>query len=243
MADLSDYDRQLDPVRQRFASESALAQVMTDDVDPALLEAFLIHFCALGVGMTEPVEAWIRRAGERSEAVGAVELGRALQKHARHEAGHHEMMISDTRKLVERWNQRRKQRLDADSLLATHAPPGVQRYQRLHEDVIAGPTPYAQVAIEYEIEALSERHGAPLLAHCAKILGKETIHGLSFLEEHVAVDVGHTKFNARQLDGFLKERPDGLEPLVTAGTAALDTYAAFLGDCLRFAQQTVAEGA
>jgi hypothetical protein len=239
MAALSDYDQKLDPVRQRFARESALASVMTDDVDPALLEAFLIHFCALGVGMTEPVEGWIRRAGERSEALGAVELGRALQKHARHEAGHHEMMISDTRKLVDKWNQRRKPPLDADALLATSAPPGVRSYQKLHEDVIAGPTPYAQVAIEYEIEALSERHGAPLLGHCAKILGADTVHGLSFLEEHVAVDVGHTKFNASQLNGFLKERPDGLAPLVTAGTAALDTYAAFLGDCLRLARETV----
>jgi hypothetical protein len=55
----------------------------------------------------------------------------------------------------------------------------------------------------------------------------------------VAIDVGHTNFNARQLDGFLKERPDGLEPLVAAGTAALDTYAQFLGDCLGFAKEAV----
>ncbi len=232
MSSFTDYERELQPARQRFASESLLTKVMTPDVEPALLEAFFIQFCALGVGMTEPVEGWIRRAGERCEAMGATELGRALVKHAKHEAGHHEMMIADTRKLVERWNARRTPRLDADQLLARIPPPGVRRYQDLHEEVIAGDAPYGQVAIEYEIEALSERHGAPLLAHCAAILGKETLEGLSFLEEHVAIDVGHTKFNARQLDGFLKQRPDALPALVAAGSAALDAYAAFLGDCL-----------
>jgi hypothetical protein len=239
MAALPDYDKQLEPARKRFATQSALAPMMTDDVDPALLEAFLIEFCANGVGMTEPVEGWIRRAGERTEAMGAVELGRALQKHAKHEGGHHEMMIADTRKLVERWNARRPRKLDADKLLAAAPPPGVRAYQKLHEDVIAGPTPYAQVAIEYEIEALSERHGGPLIQHCARILGKDIVAGLSFLEEHVAIDVGHTKFNARQLDGFLTERPDGLGPLVTAGTAALDTYGAFFDDCLKAARELV----
>jgi hypothetical protein len=237
MSTFSRYERELTPARQRFASESALGEVMRPDVNPQLLEAFLIHFCAFGVGMTEPVEAWIRRAGERCEALGAVDLGRALVKHAKHEAGHHEMMIADTYRLVERWNAHRSPRVNADELLAQHPPHGVKLYQQLHEDVISGDTPYGQVAIEYEIEALSERHGKPLLQHCAALLGKDALAGLSFLEEHVAVDVGHTKFNARQLDAFLTERPDALAPLVDAGTGALATYAAFLGDCLQAAQQ------
>ena len=42
-----------------------LAVILSPTVDPTLLELFLVHFCAAGVHMTEPVEGWIRRAGER----------------------------------------------------------------------------------------------------------------------------------------------------------------------------------
>ena len=41
---------------------------------------------------------------------------------------------------------------------------------------------------------------------------------LSFLTGHVELDVGHTKFNRRQLAAFLDERPFALDALVAAGS-------------------------
>jgi len=186
--------------------------------------------------MTEPVEGWIRRAGERCEGMGLTDLGRSLRQHAAHEGGHHMMMIEDTRKLVARWNARRRPLLDAEALLGQPLSPGVVGYRKLHEDVIGGPAPFGQLAIEFEIENLSVVHGAPFLQRCAGRLGADVLGGLSFLEEHVALDVGHTKFNAREMDRLLQAHPDFLDPLAAAGTAALEAYAEFLADCLAVAR-------
>jgi hypothetical protein len=161
--------------------------------------------------------------------------------HAKHEAGHHLMMIDDTRKLVERWNARRTAKLDANALLAAAATPGIQAYVTLHEDVIASDAPYGQLAIEYEIERLSVTAGPLVLKACATVLGREALAGLSFLEEHVAVDVGHTKFNELQLDRLLAAHPDFAAPMADAGARALEAYGAFLGDCVALAQAALAQ--
>jgi hypothetical protein len=226
------YEAALQAPRDSFAAGGGFARVMQPTVDPELLELFLIHFSALGVGMTEPVDRWIRGAGERCTAIGLAELGRVLGLHAGHEAGHHELMIEDTKKLVARWNARHAAApLSADALIRQPEPASVARYRRLHEETIASDHPYGQLAIEYEIERLSVTHGAALIRHCVERLGREVVAGLSFLEEHVAVDAGHTNFNAAQLEKLLGEHPDFLPPLVDTGTAALAAYRGFLDEC------------
>lgn len=225
------YETALRGPRQLFATSGALTRVMQPNVDAGSLELFLIHFSALGVGMTKPVDDWIRRAGARCEAIGLSELGRVLTIHAGHEAGHHELMIEDTRKLVARWNARHRFALSADELIGQTMPPSVRLYQALHEETIAGDHPYGQLAIEYEIEQLSVTHGAALIRHCIAALGRDIVAGLSFLEEHVAVDAGHTNFNASQLELLLAGHPEFLQPLVAAGTGALSAYAGFLDEC------------
>jgi hypothetical protein len=235
--DISDYERAIEPRRSSFATDSALAKVLHPAQDARVLELFLVHFSAYGVGMTEPVDGWIRRAGERCTALGLAELGRALVKHAHHEAGHHLMMVEDTKKLVERWNTRYKPTLSVDALLAPQTTPGVKRYRDLHEEVINGASPYGQLAIEYEIERLSVAHGPELVKQCVARLGPEVMSGLSFLEEHIAVDAGHTKFNAAEMNRLLQKHPEFLSGLVNAGSAALSAYDKFLGDCLSAAEE------
>ena len=46
--------------------------------------------------------------------------------------------------------------------MARPATPAMRRYIELHESVIASPAPWAQVAIEYEVEGLSLRLLPPL---------------------------------------------------------------------------------
>jgi hypothetical protein len=226
------YEPLTSAARAHFAGGEALAAMLAPGVAPERLELFFIHFCALGVQMTEPVDGWIRRAGDRCKALGLEDLGRSLIAHAKHEAGHHLMMIADTRKLVASWNERRSLQLNADELLSLSPTPGIESYVALHEEVIAGEAPYGQLAIEYEIERLSVTSGPAVLGQCASVLGREALTGLSFLEEHVAVDAGHTKFNELQLERLLTDHPDFAPALGEAGTRALDAYAAFLGDCV-----------
>jgi hypothetical protein len=223
------YDRSLQPERDRLV---ARLTPFFEEKEPRVLGLFLIHFCSQGVGMTEPVEGWIRRAGERTRAAGFAELGTALVHHAAHEAGHHEMMIRDTHRLVAWWNDFHQPKLSAATFLERPWSLGVERYRQLHEATIAGDAPYGQIAIEYEIERVSVDCGPKLFGYVASVLGKSVMGCLSFLTEHVAIDVGHTQYNRRALSDFLIRAPHTRDALVRAGTAALDTYAGFLEDCV-----------
>jgi hypothetical protein len=229
---MDEYDTRLRPARQRFDQHPAAAALFRESLEPDTLEAFLIYFSALGVGMTEPVEGWIRRAGQRCGEVGLSQLAKALQAHAYQEADHHLLMQADANRLVDRWNASRRPSLSAAALLALTPTKGVIAYRRVHEDVIAGPVPYSQLAIEFEIEMLSVAYGPRLIERCTEVLGAGILDSLSFLSDHVELDVGHTHFNRLQLSRLLNENPSFLFDLVSAGSAALDAYAMFLDDCL-----------
>jgi demethylmenaquinone methyltransferase/2-methoxy-6-polyprenyl-1,4-benzoquinol methylase len=230
------YEARMVPARAGFASSPAITRLQDPGIDSVLFELFLIHFTAVGVAMTEPVEDWIRRAGERCDRLGMADLGRALRRHSAREAGHHVMLIEDARTLVDQWNSRRPYALDAEDIRGRWMTDGVKRYRGLHEESLAGAAPYVQVAIEYEIERVSVQFGPTFIERCANVLGPSMTAGLRFLRHHVSLDVGHTRFNRRQLDRLLRRRPDSLDALVSAGEAALHAYEMFLRDCLRLAE-------
>lgn len=233
------YEVGVERARARFAEESGIATLLAPDIDPLLLEQFFIHFCSRGVALTEPVEGWLIRSGQRCEEVGFVELGRALRSHAKAEAGHHLMMIRDTHALAARWNARHSPLIDAEQLLSQPPTPGGQMYRKLHEDTIASNTPFAQIALEYEMEMLPVKYGPPLIAQCKRLLGADILACLSFIDEHITLDVGHTQFNTRQLERVLDDHPECVESFVRAGSQVLRAYATFMHDCLCLAQDGV----
>ena len=112
------------------------------------MAAFLLHFSALSIPITEPVEGWIRRAGERCSDEGLHDVGRALQKHAEAEAGHHLYHRDDFDTLVLLWNQRWRPTIRAADITALTVTRGGARYCALHEANIRGSEPYCQLAIE-----------------------------------------------------------------------------------------------
>src|SRR5205085_138325 len=122
---------------------------------------------------------------------------------------------------------------------ATH---GGQLYIDLHEQTIAGSTPFAQIAIEYEMEMLPVQYGQPLIDQCQRLLGSGILEGLRFLREHVVVDVGHSIFNRRQLARLIESHPEFAPALIDAGTRVLEAYGTFLNDCYRVAQRQVEGG-
>jgi hypothetical protein len=140
--DLYAYEHLLAPARERFAVSPGVRAIQSSQ-DAAFLESFVLHFSALGWRTTAPVERWIRSAAERCAAIGLPELARALRGHARAEAGHHLMMIADARSLAVRWNSHRNPSVDADTLLKQAASPGVVRYCEVHDQNLAGATPFA----------------------------------------------------------------------------------------------------
>jgi hypothetical protein len=235
MEHIERYEEGVADARRAFSDDPAVRLIQDPAIGADRLEAFFIHYCALGVGMTEPVEGWIRRAGEACTRAGAETLGVALQKHARAEADHHLLMIADLKRLCARREAAGRPSFDADALLELDWPASTHRYRAMHEEVIAGPEPWAQIGVENEIEMLSVEIGPGLLANARALLGDDVLEDLSFLTDHVELDAGHTKFNRRQMAKFLDERPEALDALVRAGTAALDAYREFLGDCVALA--------
>jgi Acetyltransferase (GNAT) domain len=235
-ASLAKYNKLLAPARQRFEANAGL-NVIGSTGDPRSLELFLLYFCAIGAQMTEPVEGWIHRAGDRCAALGFSELAEGLRKHARAESGHHLMMVADLWSLTNHWNARHTPAVRAEDLVRQEPSPGALRYRQVHEDNIAGDTPYAQIAIEYEIERLPLLYGDVFIARCLETFGVEILPGLSFITAHIDLDVGHTKFNAQELARLIDRVPETLEALVAAGSAALDAYGQFLTDCVELADR------
>jgi hypothetical protein len=232
---LERYNQLLGPARKRFEASPGLNAIRSNN-DPRFLEAFLLYFSAIGAQMTEPVESWIRRAAFRCAALGFADHAEALTRHAKAEAGHHLMMIADLRSLAVHWNSRHTPAVDADELLRSVPSYGASRYCLVHEENIAGETPYAQIAIEYEIELLPLRYGGLFVARCLEIFGPEILSSMSFVTEHIDLDIGHTHFNAQQLSMLIDLLPECLASLVAAGGAALDAYAQFLTDCVELAE-------
>lgn len=226
--------------REQLQTHPTVAALLSPDIDALVLERFLIQYSALGVQITEPVDGWISRAGGRTVDIGMKEIGEHLTKHAKHEAGHHLMLLDDTKHMVESWNGRgNNPKLDLTALLTQSCTQAMNAYIKLHEDVIASEQPFGQVAIELEIEGISVAFLPGFIENCKRVLGDDVLAGMSFLTEHAALDVGHTAFNERLMNRLLEQRPEAAARLAQIGSDALGIYIAFFGECLATAQAEV----
>ena len=226
--------------RARLDTDPALCRLLSPSIEPRVLERFLIEWMARAVYMTEPVDGWIRRTGQRCIELGMEKLGQQLITHAKSETGHHIMTIDDARALVAHWNARRSPLLDVDALLAQTPTEAMKDYRQLHDETIEGPHPVGQIAIEREIGFLAVHFGPRLMQQVETVLGKEVADKMTFLNEHVAVDVGHTLLNEKMLEEAITRSPEQGRIYAETGARAMTTYIRFLGDCLRIAEDMLA---
>jgi len=229
------YGPQVQPFRLALSQNQVWR--FLDMPDPLVLELFLIQYCALGVAMTEPVEGWIRRAGERCQELGYAHVAAFLLSHAKEEKDHHLSFIDDTRDLVNQWNAKHDRQLNAERLLGQPLTDGVLNYRALHEASISSDAPYCQLAIEFEIERLSITYGAAAMTKIARVLGPEAIKGLRFLENRVKEGIRHTSVIECQLNQLLHDVPIALSGLTQTGRMALKAYGEYLSDCLTVASE------
>lgn len=234
---IREYEKLLQPARQRFASSAGIQGMIDPETEAQTMAAFLLHFSALSIPITEPVEGWILRAGESCSALGLGKIANSLYKHAKAEAGHHHYHINDFNVLISFWNARWSPPATPTAILAHGSTRGGERYCRLHEDNIAGSTPYCQFAIEYEIELLPVQYGSQFVGNCVRLLGEEILSCMSFVTSHVEFDAGHTKFNSHFLANMILEDPSRLASLAAAGADALDAFSDHLAECWQMAVQ------
>lgn len=225
--------------RSRLDSDPSLRRLLDSALKPQVLERFLIEWMARAAYMTEPVDGWIRRTGQRCIEQGLVSLGQSLITHAKSETGHHLMTLEDAHALVRHWNARHAPPLRLDALTAQTPTESMKEYRQLHEETIEGPYPVGQIAIEREIGFLAVQFGPRLMQQVKRLLGEEVAGLLTFLDEHIAVDVGHTLLNERMLTEAISRAPDHGRLYAETGARAMNTYIRFLGDCLHIAEDSL----
>ncbi|GAC1449103.1 MAG: hypothetical protein NVSMB70_18380 [Chamaesiphon sp.] len=237
----NEYQRRCDPARQEFASRKVVREVFVEEIDPQLFKLFMIYWSALSAGISEPIPAYFKHAAERCEKAGFKEMAEVFSEHGKEEDGHDDWATSDVQKLVEIWNQEEPNfPMDAKELLDNRMSPAVKRYHNLHERVIEGDAPWAELAIGLEIELIATTYGPILLQRCAEFMGQDSIRNISFLYEHVRADVGHTETNFEVVHNFLVQHPESTDTLVETAGDALNSYADFLDDAMSYAKKVYA---
>lgn len=224
--------------RSRLDSDPSLRRLLDPHIKPQVLERFLIEWMARAAYMTEPVDGWIRRTGQRCIEQDLDKLGQSLITHAKSETGHHLMTLEDAHSLVAHWNahQMPALKLDMAQLTAQMPTESMKDYRRLHEETIQGPHPVGQIAIEREVGFLAVEFGPRLMSQVRHVLGEAVADKLTFLHEHIAVDVGHTLLNEKMLTEAILRWPEHGRIYAETGARAMTTYIRFLGDCLRISE-------
>jgi hypothetical protein len=228
---LGAYDELIRPARRAFAASRGIRGMTSPGTDARTMAAFLLHFSALSIPITKPVEGWIHAAAERCTLLGLSDLGRALATHSKAEAGHHQYHIDDFDAMLSVWNGRWSPVVRADRMTTIGITRGGKRYCEIHEANISGNEPFCQLSIEYEIELLPVELGPPFVQNCVRLLGPDILQCMTFVTSHVEFDVGHTKFNARFLGNLMRDDPRRLPALVAAGAAVLAAFGDHLTEC------------
>jgi len=225
--------------RERMHRDPGIQRLLSGRLDAAELTGFLLQFSALGVRMVENVDVWMSEAGRACVRAGREALGHSIAGRAGDEAGHDQMLLEDLCVLEPLWCQRFGRDLDVDALLCQPPPRAVHCYRELHERVIAGASPWAQIGIEFEIEAMSTVIGPPLISRCRDLLGDDIMQAMSFVRAHVELDQDHTEVNAERLEALLAEDPSLADAIARAGAEALEHYLDFLGCCVELGARLV----
>ncbi|MFK0733946.1 MAG: hypothetical protein ACFKPT_30775 [Gloeotrichia echinulata GP01] len=237
----NEYQKKAELARQEFASREVVKELFTKEIEPKLLQLFMIHWSALSAGLTEPIPAYLQRAGERCQNMGLESMANFFYGHEEEEDGHENWAMDDVKELVVIWNQEQPNcQLDAQELLAKKISPAVKLYHQLHERVIEGDSPWAELAIDVEIELLSTTYGPILVKKWVDCMGQASLSNVSFLHKHVLADVGHTDTNFDVVDKFISEHPEYVDTLVQTATDALNIYAEFLKDAMTYAKEVYA---
>lgn len=233
----NEYQKRCELARQEFAQRPVVKEIFAEEVEPKLLELFMIHWSALSAGLTEPIPVYLERAGERCKNMGFQTMAEFFYEHEEEEDGHDNWAIEDVEKLVKSWNQENSDfPLDAKKLLDNKMSPAVKRYHKLHEGAIEGDSPWAELAIDVEIELFSATYGPILVQKWVNCMGEDSLSNISFLHKHVLADVGHSETNFEVVDTFITQHPESIDNLVETGTKALNCYADFLEDAMNYAK-------
>lgn len=234
---VSKYSNRIEPARRAFHEREIVNKLFRgQDVEPVLMNLFLVFWSAGNAGLTEPIEGYLAEAARNAGSKGAAQLSHFLEHHAEEEKGHNLWALDDVRALTDRWNQDHPaMRLDADVLIQRRFTPAVKKYHFLHEKYVRGDDPWGELAIDLEIELMAVKYGENFIQNCVRTLGGDALQLLSFLRLHVEADQGHSEENVRFMASFESEHPEHLPVMLEAGREGLESYGDYLEETMAFA--------
>jgi hypothetical protein len=230
------YDNLVAPARARLDSDRRLNALMDPAIDRAHFHCCLMRWNAWRAQLTHPSHGWVRRAAERCIARGYPEVGRVLMLRGKRIADRHQALLDDLHGLVQGWNASGRPAVEAARFLEAPAPASLRRHLDLQESIIAGLEPFAQIAIEYEIDRASDILAPRLLKQGLRVLGHQAARGLAALRARIS-DQGQTTFSERHLTRLLAQHPQAAATLGITGAIALESHLDLLGDCLDHARR------
>lgn len=195
---------------------------------------FLIYYAALGAALHEPMEKVMKKASKRCKKMNLMDLADAFNVQAEAESIQCHEMRDDTKTWVDWWNQKCDLNLSAKDYLRHPRMPSMQALQDLHEDVIDHQTPFAELAMAYEIQRTDVIHSFTLIKLAIFKLGLAALRRLGFVRRATKLNTARP-LNKNRLTSFLKQHPEAMVPMVEKACAVLEAYADFLEDCSRLA--------
>jgi hypothetical protein len=231
----------------RTTPPTLLADILAEDVDPALLHGFLIQWSSLEVLRHEATERFLVAASRGCAVRGEAELALTLLRLASEAIHAYRRLADDRRALVELWNLRsghvepwarsghvepwvrRRPTLDLTTLLTQPPSPGVERCHAHQLELALGPAPWTELAAVYEVQGLLAAIAPRLVALALAKLGEAAAPGLTSLR--ALADHGDSAL-AHAMARVLAAHPQWREAMVLAGSETLDHYAEFLRECM-----------
>lgn len=196
---------------------------------------FLVYYASLGAVIHESMEKILKKASKRCQKMDYTDLANALDAQARLESDQCNEMKSDTKAWVDWWNQKQGLNLLAKDYLRHPTMPSMQAYLDLHEDIIKHQSPFAELAVGYEIQRTQMVHSFSLIKLAIFKLGMAALRKLRFVQRAAKFNMNRP-LNKQMLMTFLATQPAALSVMTEKSAAALSAYGDFIEDCFKLAE-------
>jgi hypothetical protein len=226
---LDTYQDRLAGARQCLKDRHELRVLMSAEVSPALLHAFLIQWAALTMQLQEPAERFLVEASRRCAEVGEHRLSLSLLQIAGEAIERYRLVADDTRRLAQLWNARRLPHMNLTDLLTQAATPSMKRFHARQQSQVEGPRPWTQLAAVYEADATLGSVAGRVTAQAERLLGADVRSCLSSLDALAHFQERGTL--SRTMVEFLRANPERVDHMAEAGEATLEIYMDFLREC------------
>jgi hypothetical protein len=212
--------------RASVYDDERLEQLVNGSLEPIELLGFLLHYCALGVHMTQSVERSLRVGVGRGRP-GEPHASMAMVAAAERQAEYGRLWLDDAFEVGQRWRDVTGVRVNVDLLLHQPPPRSVMRWSQLHAAIARGPISAGLLAVDYEVARMHASLGPMLLDACARSFTRD-------LRPSFAVAVNaHTIAGPRAaVEVLLTAEPTLAGALAEAGAAGIRVYLDVLGDCI-----------